>query len=73
MVPIITREGSEALKGDACELATRNSRAHDAVIRVYDESGKHDRTHEHNGHFRESSKPQAGRRSDGSGFTPRIA
>jgi hypothetical protein len=35
--------------------AEQYSRAHDAVIRVYDESGKVIETHEHAGDFREAS------------------
>ncbi len=40
---------------NAIGYASQYSRAHDAVIRVYDESGKVTETHEHKGNFREAS------------------
>ena len=39
--------------GDAVDYAKFFSRSHDAVIRVYDESGNVIETHEHVGDFRE--------------------
>jgi hypothetical protein len=38
---------------NAIDYAKRRGRSHDAVIRVYDESGNVIATHEHNGEFRE--------------------
>jgi len=38
---------------DAIEYAQHNSRAHDAVISVYDESGKLIEVHRHKGDFKE--------------------
>ena len=38
---------------DAIEYAQHYSRAHDAVIRVYDESGKLIQVHRHKGDFKE--------------------
>ena len=38
---------------DAVDYAKFFSRAHDAVIRVYDESGNVIQTHEHKGDFKE--------------------
>jgi hypothetical protein len=38
---------------DAVEYAKFRSRSHDAVIRVYDESGKTIETHEQAGEFKE--------------------
>jgi hypothetical protein len=38
---------------DAIEYAQHYSRAHDAVIRVYDESGKLIQAHPHKGDFKE--------------------
>jgi hypothetical protein len=38
---------------DAIEYAQHYSRAHDAVIRVYDESGKLIQVHPHKGDFKE--------------------
>jgi hypothetical protein len=38
---------------DAIEYAQHYSRAHDAVIRVYDESGKLIEVHRHKGDFKE--------------------
>jgi len=38
---------------DAIEDAEHNSRAHDAVISVYDESGKLIEVHRHKGDFKE--------------------
>jgi hypothetical protein len=45
-------DGPEAL-GNAIGYAEHYSRSHDAVIRVYDESGKVVEKHEHAGDFRE--------------------
>jgi hypothetical protein len=40
---------------DAVSYAKFFSRSHDAVIRVYDESGDVIHTHEHKGYFKEAS------------------
>ena len=39
---------------DAIDYAKHRSRSHEAVIRVYDESGIVIQTHEHKGDFKES-------------------
>ena len=39
--------------GDAIDYAKHRSRAHDAVIRVYDAAGNVIKTHEHAGDFKE--------------------
>jgi len=38
---------------NAVDYAMHSSRSHDAVIRVYDESGTVIQTHEHKGEFKE--------------------
>jgi hypothetical protein len=38
---------------NAIGYAKHRSRAHDAVIRIYDEGGNVIKTHEHNGDFKE--------------------
>ena len=39
---------------DAIEYLRHNSRAHDAVIHIYDEAGKEIELHRHKGNFKES-------------------
>jgi hypothetical protein len=39
---------------NAIDYATHHSRSHDAVIRVYDDTGNVIETHEHEGEFKES-------------------
>ena len=41
------------LSGNAIDYAKFYNQSHDAVIRVYDESGNVIETHEHTGDFRE--------------------
>ena len=44
---------SQAQSGNAVEYAKHRSRSHDAVIRLYDATGKPIETHDHAGDFGE--------------------
>ena len=58
-------QGAPSISDNATGYATRYSRSHDAVIRVYDVAGNVTETHEHKGDFKEpvaarSKKPPRG-------------
>jgi hypothetical protein len=53
---MVTPDATSIVVGDAIDYAKHRSRAHDAVINVYDAAGNVIETHDHKGDFKASSE-----------------